>query len=154
MGFLTAAHEDRARGPACLAGTGGVYNCDVAGTVMILSTDRHRMPPTAEHKNWAAAVDSIVRCAPRSASQPDPPLAQVRLLALLSSPAPPNVLLDGPATYVETSAHGLHCAVPLGHPTRRLLGRRDRAVGGYGQGKVPLARQLVRALRRRPWWRE
>src|SRR6266699_7074758 len=66
MGFLTAAHKDRARRPACLGGTGGVYNCDVAGTVMILSTDRHRMPPTAEHKNWAAAVDSIVRCAPRS----------------------------------------------------------------------------------------
>src|SRR5207248_4356371 len=95
--------------PACLGGTGGVYNCDVAGTVMILSTDRHRMPPTAEHKNWAAAVDSIVRCAPRSASQRDPVRAQVRLLALLSSPAPLNVLLDGLATYVETWAHGLHC---------------------------------------------
>ena len=121
MGFPTAAHEDRARGPACLAGTGGVYNCDVAGTVMILSTDRHRMPPTAEHKNWAAAVDSIVRCAPRSASQRDPLRAQVRLLALLSSPAPLNVLLDGLATYVETWAHGLHCTVLLVDPTGRLL---------------------------------
>src|SRR6059058_2238815 len=96
MGFLTAAHEDRARRPACLGGTGGVYNCDVAGTVMLLSTDRHRMPLTAEHKNWAAAVDSIVRCAPRSASQRDPLRAQVRLLALLSSPAPLNVLLVDP----------------------------------------------------------
>ena len=34
MGFLTAAHKDRARRPACLGGTGGVYNCDVAGTVI------------------------------------------------------------------------------------------------------------------------
>src|SRR6266699_1002424 len=121
MGFLTAAHKDRARRPACLGGTGGVYNCDVAGTVMILSTDRHRMPPTAEHKNWAAAVDSIVRCAPRSASQRDPLRAQVRLLALLSSPAPLNVLLDGLATYVETWAHGLHCTVLLVDQTGQLL---------------------------------
>src|SRR5207244_12761946 len=88
---------------------------------MILSTETRRMPPTAEHKNWAAAVDSIVRCAPRSASQRDPVRAQVRLLALLSSPAPLNVLLDGLATYVETWAHGLHCTVLLVDPTGRLL---------------------------------
>src|SRR5437870_13700997 len=88
---------------------------------MILSTDRHRMPPTAEHKNWAAAVDSIVRCAPRSASQRDPLRAQVRLLALLSSAAPLNVLLDGLATYVETWAHGLHCTVLRDDPTARPL---------------------------------
>src|SRR5947208_1792561 len=79
------------------------------------------MPPTAEHKIWAAAVVSIVRCAPRSASQRDPVRAQVRLLALLSSPAPLNVLLDGLATYVETWAHGLHCTVLLVDPTGRLL---------------------------------
>src|SRR5437667_1532009 len=121
MGFLTAVHEDRARRPACLGGTGGVYNCDVAGTVMIQSTDRHRMPPTAEHKNWAAAVDSIVRRAPSSDSQRDPLRAQVRLLALLSSAAPLNVLLDGLATYVETWAHGLHCTVLPVAPTGRLL---------------------------------
>src|SRR5437667_4104231 len=113
MGFLTAVHEDRARRPACLGGTGGVYNCDVAGTVMIQSTDRHRMPPTAEHKNWAAAVDSIVRRAPSSDSQRDPLRAQVRWLALHSSDAPLNVLLEGLATYVETCAHGLHCTVLL-----------------------------------------
>src|SRR5207244_13573866 len=99
---------------------------------MILSTDRHRMPPTAEHKNWAAAVDSIVRCAPRSASQRDPVRAQVRLLALLSSPAPLNVLLDGLATYVETWAHGLQCTVLLVDPTRRVL--RPGAAAGRADG--------------------
>src|SRR5256885_11956642 len=86
-----------------------------------LSTNRSRMPRTAENTNWAASVDSIVRCAPRSASQRDPLRAQVRLLALLSSPAPLNVLLDGLATYVETWAHGLHCTVLLVDPTGRLL---------------------------------
>src|SRR6266436_695937 len=79
------------------------------------------MPRTAENTNWAATVDSIVSRAPRSASQRDPLRAQVRLLALLSSAAPLNVLLDALASYVETWAHGLHCTVLLVDPTGRLL---------------------------------
>jgi PAS domain S-box-containing protein len=79
------------------------------------------MPRRAENKSWAASVDSIVRRAPKSASQPDSLSAQVRLLALLSSPAPLNVLLDGLASYVETWAQGLHCTVLLVDPTGRLL---------------------------------
>jgi len=60
------------------------------------------MRRTAENTNWAATVDSIVSRAPRSASHRDPLRAQVRVLALLSSAAPLNVLLDGLASYVET----------------------------------------------------
>lgn len=53
--------------------------------------------------------------------QPNDLRAQVRLLALLTSAAPLNVLLDGLATYVETWATGLHCTVLLVDPTGRLL---------------------------------
>jgi PAS domain S-box-containing protein len=79
------------------------------------------MPRRAENTNWAATVDSIVSRAPRSASERDPLRAQVRLLALLSSAAPLNVLLAGLATYVETWAEGLHCTVLLVDSTGRLL---------------------------------
>jgi PAS domain S-box-containing protein len=71
--------------------------------------------------DWVATVDAIVRCIPASASEQDPLRAQVRLLALLSSAAPINVLLDGLATYVETWAEGLYCTVLLVDPTGRLL---------------------------------
>src|SRR5256886_3074982 len=79
------------------------------------------MPRTAENTNWAASVDSIVSRAPRSASHRDPLRAQVRLLALLSSAAPLNVLLGALASYVETWTEGLHCTVLLVDPTGRLL---------------------------------
>ncbi len=71
--------------------------------------------------DWASAVDAIVGRTPASASQPNDLRAQVRLLALLSSAAPLNVLLDGLASYVETWAEGLHCTVLLVDPTGRLL---------------------------------
>ena len=79
------------------------------------------MPRTAENTDWAATVDSIVSRAPRSSSDRDPLRAQVRLLALLSSAAPLNVLLGGLASYVETWTEGLHCTVLLVDPTGRLL---------------------------------
>ncbi len=72
--------------------------------------------------DWATAVEAIVGRAPTSSRQPSDLRAQVRLLALLGSAAPLNVLLDGLATYVETWAEGLHCTVLLADPTgRRLL---------------------------------
>jgi PAS domain S-box-containing protein len=71
--------------------------------------------------DWAATVDAIVRRTPAAVSARDPLRAQVRLLALLGSAAPLNVLLDGLAAYVETWAEGLHCTVLLVDPTGRLL---------------------------------
>jgi PAS domain S-box-containing protein len=71
--------------------------------------------------DWASAVDAIVRRTPASGPPPNDLRAQVRLLALLSSAAPLNVLLEGLATYVETWAQGLHCTVLLVDPTGRLL---------------------------------
>ncbi len=79
------------------------------------------MPPAAASSNWAGGVDAIVGRAPTSGSQPNDLRAQVRLLALLSSAAPLNVLLEGLATYVETWAEGLHCAVLLVDSTGQLL---------------------------------
>jgi PAS domain S-box-containing protein len=79
------------------------------------------MRSKAKQKDWAAAVDAIVGRAPRSDSERDPLSAQVRLLALLGTAAPLNVLLDGLATYVETWAEGLCCTVLLADPTGRLL---------------------------------
>jgi PAS domain S-box-containing protein len=76
---------------------------------------------TTASSDWAAAVDAIVRRTPASASQPSDLRTQVRLLALLSSAAPLNVLLDGLATYVETWAEGLHCTVLLVDSTGRML---------------------------------
>jgi PAS domain S-box-containing protein len=80
-----------------------------------------RMRPTTANCDWVNTVDAIVRRAPASASQPHALRAQVRLLALLDSAAPLNVLLDGLATYVETWAEGLHCAVLLVDTSGRLL---------------------------------
>src|SRR5450631_3311732 len=71
--------------------------------------------------DWAATVDAIVRSTPAAASARDPLRAQVRLLALLGSAAPLDVLLDGLAAYVETWAEGLHCAVLLVDSTGKLL---------------------------------
>jgi len=79
------------------------------------------MRRTIASRDWATAVDAIVRRTPESASERDPLRAQVRLLALLSSAAPLNVLLDGLATYVETWAEGLYCTVLLVDSTGRLL---------------------------------
>lgn len=79
------------------------------------------MRPKTASSDWAATVDAIVRRTPAAASARDPLRAQVRLLALLSSAAPLNVLLDGLAAYVETWAEGLHCTVLLVDPTGRLL---------------------------------
>jgi GAF domain-containing protein len=77
--------------------------------------------PATTTNDWVAAVDAIVRRAPASASQPHALRAQVRLLALLDSAAPLNVLLDGLATYVETWAEGMHCTVLLADPSGRQL---------------------------------
>src|SRR5437016_10058373 len=71
--------------------------------------------------DWIATVDAIVRRAPASASQPHALRAQVRLLALLDSDAPLNVLLDGLASYVESWTDGLHCTLLLVDTTGRLL---------------------------------
>jgi PAS domain S-box-containing protein len=79
------------------------------------------MRRTIAARDWATTVDAIVRRTPESASERDPLRAQVRLLALLSSAAPLNVLLDGLATYVETWAEGLYCTVLLVDPTGRML---------------------------------
>ena len=79
------------------------------------------MRPTTASSDWANTVDAIVRRTPASASQPQALRAQVRLLALLDSPAPLNLLLDGLATYVETWTEGLHCTVLLADPSGRLL---------------------------------
>ena len=78
------------------------------------------MRSSADDRDWAAAVDALVRDAPASTPGQDPG-AQLRLLALLGSAAPLSVLLDGLATYVETWALGLHCTVLLVDPTGRLL---------------------------------
>ena len=76
---------------------------------------------SAEKKDWAASVEAIVRRAPKTSSSRDSLGAQVRLLALLGSAAPLNVLLDGLAIYVETWAEGLLCSVLLADPGGRLL---------------------------------
>ena len=86
-----------------------------------LPNEATRTRRTTATSDWATAVDAIVRRTPASASQPNDLRAQVRLLALLSSAAPLNVLLDGLATYVETWEEGLHCTVLLVDPTGRLL---------------------------------
>jgi PAS domain S-box-containing protein len=79
------------------------------------------MQASTAHGDWAATVDAIVRRAPASVSLPNDLRAQVRLLALLSSSAPLNVMLEGLATYVETWAEGLHCTVLLLDPKERRL---------------------------------
>ena len=79
------------------------------------------MPRKATTTDWAAAVESIVRLAPKSRSELDPLAAQVRLLALLGSAAPLNVLLEGLASYVETWAQGVLCSVLLVDPLGQKL---------------------------------
>ncbi len=79
------------------------------------------MRATTASSDWVGTVDAIVCRIPTSASERDPLRAQVRLLALLSSAAPINALLDGLASYVETWAEGLYCTVLLVNPTGRLL---------------------------------
>jgi PAS domain S-box-containing protein len=89
--------------------------------VKFLPIEGNRIGPTTETGDWRATVDAIVRRTQAPASARDPLRAQIRLLALLNSAAPLNVLLDGLAVYVETWAEGLHCTVQLVDPTGRLL---------------------------------
>jgi PAS domain S-box-containing protein len=70
---------------------------------------------------WSASVDAIVDRAPKSAMAPHSLGAQIRLLALLGTAAPLNVLLDGLAKYVETWADGMLCSVMLVDPSGKLL---------------------------------
>jgi two-component sensor histidine kinase/GAF domain-containing protein len=90
--------------------------------------------------DWATAVDAIVRRTPASASQPSDLRAQIRLLALLGSAAPLNVLLEGLATYVETWAEGLLCAVLLVDATGRMLigGAAPSLPADYGRAIGPV----------------
>jgi PAS domain S-box-containing protein len=70
---------------------------------------------------WSASVDAIVERAPKSAMAPHSLGAQIRLLALLGSAAPLEVLLEGLAKYVETWADGMLCSVMLVDPSGTLL---------------------------------
>jgi PAS domain S-box-containing protein len=70
---------------------------------------------------WSASVDAIVERAPKSAMAPHSFGAQVRLLALLGTAAPLNVLLEGLARYVETWADGMLCSVMLVDASGGLL---------------------------------
>ena len=79
------------------------------------------MPRRAEKADWTASVEAIVRRAPKSGVGPESLGAQIRLLALLGSAAPLNVLLDGLATYVETWADGMLCSVMLADAAEGLL---------------------------------
>jgi PAS domain S-box-containing protein len=62
-----------------------------------------------------------VERAPKSAMAPHSLGAQVRLLALLGTAAPLNVLLESLAKYVETWADGMLCSVMLVDPAGGLL---------------------------------
>jgi PAS domain S-box-containing protein len=84
-------------------------------------SEANRLRKSTAPLDWAAAVESIVRRTPASGSQPGELRAQVRLLALLGSAAPLNEMLNGLATYVETWAEGLLCAVLLVDRTGKLL---------------------------------
>ena len=79
------------------------------------------MPRRAEKVDWSASVEAIVRRAPKSGVGPGSLGAQIRLLALLGSAAPLNVLLDGLATYVETWADGMLCSVMLADAADGML---------------------------------
>src|SRR5256885_2754409 len=76
---------------------------------------------TLFRSNWAATVDSIVSRAPRSASHRGPLTAQVRLLALLSSAAPLNVLQGALASYVRSEEHTSELQSPCNLVCRLLL---------------------------------
>ncbi len=71
------------------------------------------MASKAEKTDWSASVEAIVRHAPKSATTRESLGAQVRLLALLGSAAPLNVMLEGLANYVETWSDGVLCSVML-----------------------------------------
>jgi len=79
------------------------------------------MPGRAEMIDWSASVDAIVQRAPKSGIGPGSLGAQIRLLALLGSTAPLDVMLDGLATYVETWADGMLCSVMLADADEGLL---------------------------------
>jgi two-component sensor histidine kinase/PAS domain-containing protein len=105
-------------------------------------SEANRLRKSTAPIDWATAVESIVRRTPASGSQPSDLRAQVRLLALLGSAAPLNELLNGLATYVETWAEGLLCAVLLVDQTGRLLvgGAAPSLPATYGRaiGPVPI----------------
>jgi len=75
----------------------------------------------AEKTDWSASVEAIVQRAPKSGLGPGSIGAQIRLLALLGSAAPLNVLLEGLANYVETWADGMLCSVMLADPDAHVL---------------------------------
>ena len=79
------------------------------------------MPGSNANNDWAAPVDAVAQRTPEPAAEREQLSAQVRLLALLGSAAPLNVLLDGLATYIETWSEGLYCSVLLVDPTGQLL---------------------------------
>ncbi|MBS0387119.1 MAG: PAS domain-containing protein [Proteobacteria bacterium] len=79
------------------------------------------MARRAEKTDWSASVEAIVRRAPKSGLGPESLGAQIRLLALLGSAAPLNVLLEGLAHYVETWADGMLCSVMLADAEAGLL---------------------------------
>ena len=79
------------------------------------------MSRRAEKVDWSASVDAIVQRAPKSGIGPGSLGAQIRLLALLGSAAPLNVMLEGLATYVETWADGMLCSVMLADAEHGML---------------------------------
>src|ERR1019366_8092843 len=79
------------------------------------------MPTGAEHSHSEDEGDALVRGASASASGHDVRNALVRLLALLGSASPLNVLLEGLATQVETWSTGLHCTLLLVDATGQTL---------------------------------
>src|SRR4051812_31540649 len=79
------------------------------------------MPRRDGNTDWSDSADQILRRAPDDSGARQPLRAQARLVALLSSSAPLNALLDGLATYVETWAEHLHCSVLLADPAGHQL---------------------------------
>lgn len=113
-------------GGSCSAGTKG--ETDISGK--------------GASADWAASVKAIVDYAPELIASRDLLGAQVRLLALLGSSAPLNVLLDGLANYVETWADGMLCSVLLADNSTSLLvpGAAPSLPASYVQaiGSVPI----------------
>jgi PAS domain S-box-containing protein len=75
----------------------------------------------AASANWIGLLDTIEQRWPMGALGRDPLRSQARLLALLGSAAPLPALLDALATYVETWAEDMLCAVMLVDPSGRML---------------------------------
>ena len=140
----TATHLARldTRGPLALCETGVYTGLNKGEAMASLRDEASRLGTSAAPIDWASAVNAIVGRTPGSPSQPTDLRAQVRLLALLGSAAPLNVLLDGLATYVETWAEGLPCTVLLADPTSQqlLAGAAPSLPGNYGDaiGPVPI----------------